>query len=194
MGMYDNITCKAKFPDISLEGTPLTMDLLQKEFYQTKDLDCALMNYTIEEDGRLSYDTFPEGKWVESEEKLKHGIFRHRFEPGTPVKEYFKDNASIDFYTSFNHDEGDFDYWVEWKALILGGVLTELCLLKFDKDSNVNRKQSEANYKEMLKRDAMFRTTRRYKYFYRWFNPLKRKLVRFLTDMLQRVISWLYQI
>jgi hypothetical protein len=190
MGMYDNITCKAKFPDINLEGTPLTMDLLQKEFYQTKDLDCALMNYTIEEDGRLSYDIFPEGKWVESEEN----IFRHRFEPGTPVKEYFKDNASIDFYTSFNNDEGDFDYWVEWKALILGGVLTELCLLKFDKDSNVNRKQNEANYKEMLKRDAMFRTTRRYKYFYRWFNPLKRKLVMFLTDMLQRVISWLYQI
>src|SRR5688500_1170508 len=47
MGMYDEIRCKAPLPGNA--ATFVTPD----HWFQTKDLECALGNYEITEDGKL---------------------------------------------------------------------------------------------------------------------------------------------
>lgn len=51
MGMFDEIICKAPIDG----GLPSWID---RHTFQTKDLDCTLTTYTIEEDGRFSQPDF----------------------------------------------------------------------------------------------------------------------------------------
>lgn len=193
MGMFDYIECKAKFPDIDLHDTQLTMEQIRQENYQTKSLDCCMMQYFIEEDGTLTFETYPDGKWVENDEAEK-SFWKTRYICGKPVKETFTGNAVINFYADFPKRETDFDYWVEWEALIIKGKLTEIKLIEFNKVCNINRKKALQEFEARLRQDNIYRSTWRYKYLDRWVTLVKRKLVKFLITKLQRICSWLYKI
>jgi hypothetical protein len=45
MGLFDNVNCKYKLPDIDISGTSLTKEELQEEDYQTKDFDSSMISY-----------------------------------------------------------------------------------------------------------------------------------------------------
>lgn len=190
--MFDYIICEYPLPAVELKAEDgVTMDQLQKEDYQTKSLDRTMLCFTIEADGRLSHNNYPDGRWVEAE---AGSVFGRRFERGEPVKVYDNGNYVIDFYTSFENNNGPTDLWIEWQAIIFDGKLAEISLKEFERNDNSFRKESVKKYEEFMQRQQEFRKSAKFKYFFCWFNPLKIKLVDKICRTLQRVISWLHRI
>ena len=68
--MFDYINCKFPLPEVDLKGTTLTLSEISSD-NQTKDLENLLKNYTIEEDGRISYVYYKTRTWVTPNKKQK---------------------------------------------------------------------------------------------------------------------------
>lgn len=122
MGMFDTIYCKAPLPG----ETPFdsTTD------FQTKDLECLMDTYVIEEDGRLMvrsgyYEPVPEAERPYPNDKgLKGMIGSIRFvDTGwKPVDVHQR----LRFYTFVNH------VWYEFEATFTHGQLENIELLKME--------------------------------------------------------------
>lgn len=145
MGMYDDIECKY----------PLPLPEDKKGFhpcgFQTKDLEKALDCYEIREDGTLwrrecerEYtDGNPKGKtWLE-----KFGMVKETKVWWTRMKI----NKTINMYT-YQHDEGEYDYWVEFAIEFVDDVVNKITLLKFDVTDNAERKESDARFFQKMKK------------------------------------------
>lgn len=114
MGMFDYLRCKYPLPR---EGAN---DLV----YQTKDLDCAMDDYEIREDGTL---------WQEDYDIEDHS---------DPTKEGWKGlvgcmtrvNPRWVQVPGFTREIRFYDYqdtrWIEWSAYFVKGALKELHLLR----------------------------------------------------------------
>lgn len=187
MGMYDDIVCKY----------PLPLPEDTKGFhlcgFQTKDLENALDCYEIREDGTLwlrecereYIDGDPKGKtWSE-----KIGIVKETKVWWTPVKI----TKSINMYT-YQHGEGQYDYWVEFVILFMDGVIQKIELQKFEANDNSKRKESYKQHIEKIKQRAKFESTIFYKLFGKpfnktiWFSVLTLyKLGSFITDTARKI-------
>lgn len=57
MGMFDHLECKMKLPDTTQEELD---DFESGNLFQTKSLDCFMLQYSIDENGILYKDDLPE--------------------------------------------------------------------------------------------------------------------------------------
>jgi hypothetical protein len=132
MGMFDTIKCYYPLPD----------ERLQKEEFQTKDLENLLNDYTITEDGLLihhvkEYELVPEEErpyygtkeWDKNPIVQVLGMFKSKF----IYDEHVNYNGDLIFYT-FNHKTSNL---TEYKASFVDGVL-----IKLEKFENDQRKSN----------------------------------------------------
>ena len=140
--MFDYVKCDYSLPlpeDISELSHPPS-DWSEVEF-QTKSLYNLLETYTIEEDGQI-YKEEVDREFVSNErgvltlDETVKGIIK------------VEHTGEIDFYQVFMEEE--YDYWIEFKALIWKGELKEICLKDFKKECNSKRKEAEAKVQELL--------------------------------------------
>lgn len=192
MGMFDFIKCKYSLPDIDLSGTELTKDLLQNGNYQTKDLDLILTNYTIEEDGQISWTRYKKQEWIENQ-----SIFGGFMEYSDPETIYWSDKrvTSIIFYDFFQFEETPNDYWVEWQALISDSKVTEIKLFSIEKQDNTQRKQNAIEREEKFKsfREKSEKWYHKYilKYLFTFRRVCKSKLVKILESIIRTVYKYM---
>jgi hypothetical protein len=110
MGMFDSIICEYPLPDPEV----------QKELFQTKDLDSCMDTYTITKAGRLIHH-FKEFEATPKEERPQDSFW-----PSIRVKagseRYIDKNYHgwLNFYAALNHK------WCEYNAKFTDGTLVEL--------------------------------------------------------------------
>ena len=180
MGMYDDIVCKYPLP------LPEDTKGFHPCGFQTKDLENALDCYEIREDGTLwlrecerEYtDGDPKGKtWSE-----KIGIVKETKVWWTHVKL----TKTINMYT-YQHGEGEYDYWVEFVIEFVDGVINKITLLKFDATDNVERKENDRQFIEGLKRRMKFEKT----LFYRFVGNPYNKVTRFVIRQINKLATFM---
>jgi hypothetical protein len=131
MGMFDTIAVKAKMP----KSWPAD----KEPVFQTKDLECLMLDYEIREDNKLYLERV-KYKQVEREPIEKEGDWLSRF----PLMERESSEWSlapatgyIVFYTSVKNDEGE-DLWLEYRAHIVSGVVLSIEDFKDCKEGDAN--------------------------------------------------------
>jgi hypothetical protein len=134
MGMFDTILCKYPLPLSELlqelKETWASVD------FQTKDLDCDLALYVINEAGELHEEVVEREYICYTEEELA----TIKPKPWNPYKEivvknkYLKPIAHhgvINFYNSLKYSATQ-DIWVEFNAYFIYGKLDKIELFKVD--------------------------------------------------------------
>jgi len=127
MGLFDTIYCKY----------PLPIPNLEKEDFQTKDLDCSMDTYEISEEGKL-YKIIKNYKERKKPDMLKWGSEEYfKWLDDNPLELIFEEkrpilhHGVINFYTSINFpDQQDSklkDFrWVEFDAYFSYGNLDKI--------------------------------------------------------------------
>ena len=162
--MYDDISCAEPLP-FTDEMKDLGLDINDYVF-QTKDLDCVLGKYIIQEQKlfELKYKT---EKWIESSDKLFGGYMEREGE----YLECIPYHGEIYFYDFRNNVQDKWDCWIEFKAIFTNGSLQKIELVKFNKEDNSERLEREKKWKEQLEHservwyNKYFRHTKAYHWF-----------------------------
>ena len=182
MGMYDDIVCKYPLP------LPEDTKGFKSYGFQTKDLDNALDCYEIREDGTLwlrecerEYtDGDPKGKtWSE-----KIGLVKETKVWWTHIKL----NKTINMYT-YQHGDGNYDYWVEFVIQFVDGVINKIELKKFEASGNEERKENDRQFIEGLKRRKEFES----KLFYKLIGKPFNKIIWFIACTINTIGSFLIE-
>tara|TARA_R100000008_G_C3557791_1_gene154252 strand:+ start:216 stop:773 length:558 start_codon:yes stop_codon:yes gene_type:complete len=171
MGLFDNIICKLPLPVESKEGDDFDFTPYEWETrtFQTKDLDNCMVDYEIRSDGHLcvwrtNSLSGKEGRWIESDF-----------------------TGYVNFYDLIRNNEGEKDLWVEFKAhFILGKIEGDIVCEEWKEEDNSNRKQVEAEFKEMFEKREEFIQ----KWYFRYFLSYWNILVYFLTAAILKVMNW----
>lgn len=121
MGMFDNITVDPNFlPQVE----ELTSRNLSHSSFQTKDLDCALFDFEIDENGILYREI------VEMDlerEKPKFGTLPI-FKVISSKKEKYPHTGNIEFYNNYYCDDGTI--YVTFELTTIDGVVRNVATLK----------------------------------------------------------------
>ena len=188
MGLFDNVNCKYKLPDIDISGTSLTKEELQEENYQTKDFESSMISYTFNEDGTVTYETYESYEWIDDKKAFLGG-----YSKGVNLQHItVKGDHVIRFYSSINKNEYENDYWIEWKALIINGVISSITLEKLEKDLNATRKENEKIWKEEALERNVYVNSLKYKYLMKFVEKGRRKIGRFLISITSFCIKSLH--
>ena len=180
MGMFDDIVCKYPLP------LPEDTKGFHSLGYQTKDLDNDLDCYEIREDGtiwlreceREYTDGNPNGKTFAE----KFGIVKETKVWWTHVKL----NKNISMYT-YQHGDGQYDYWVEFIIEFVDGVINKIELIRFDARDNTKRKEDNKQHIEKIKKRKRFEST----IFYKLIGKPLNKCSLFISAILYTVGEFL---
>lgn len=177
--MFDSIKCEVKLPlpkDLRLsEVKDVDFNSLT---YQTKDLNNSLELYTIRKDKTLWIHE-QEYKWIPGNPKAKSVMDRiGHCEVIREWDEQLKDyTGTIEFYETIREDQMNYDYCIEFKATFVSGKLKKIDLVKFESESNAERKKNEANFIAELKAEKEFLS--------RWY-------IRFTYVPYRNMIQWIF--
>jgi len=171
MGMFDSVYCKYPLP-LPKDMMGLPPQVWAEQEFQTKDLECVLFKYTIEEDGSL----------VRDKDDSQFTFLRS----GEDTKTF---NGNFYFYTHILEDDLDSDYKIEFKAIYSFGKLKSIELIDFSKHKNELRKQRHKEFEEQRERKNRQRKSFKYK-VYEW---IYKKPLFFLFKKFYAVIEILYQ-
>ena len=152
MGMYDSISWGDNLP-YSPEMQKIGLDKRDWVF-QTKDLDCTLTNYIVQ-DGKLCEQKFKHNEWIEGDPAAKSFIDRlGRVSRREPYLEPVKITATVRMY---DYRYGVLDQWdckVEYEVIFVDGKVKSVKLVKFKKESDIDRKAHERRWREERAREA----------------------------------------
>lgn len=149
--MFDNISVSGSLP-FSEEMISLGLDKNNLSF-QTKDLDCALDSYVIQ-NGELFVQKYKNSKWIEGDKNGKTFMDKiGHLEREDPFLEKVYFHGEI-YFCEFIHDVQDqWDCWIEFKAIFTEGKLQRIELFKFEKTSNAERKARCLEYTQELEKE-----------------------------------------
>lgn len=137
MGMFDRLYVETRLPlNEELERLPINW---REEEFQTKSLECFLVRYTIREDGTLESWGFG---GLDDDEELSDEEIQKTWKK-VPY------HGTVDFYTSFDGLEGN-DWWVEFRAYFIYGVLDKIELVESRKTPSSLREARELLFMETL--------------------------------------------
>lgn len=189
MGLYDTIHVKVKLPSPT-EPKGFT----GVKYFQTKDLECGLAEYEIREDG-----TFWRQEIEYTEAECKDKLF------GVEVKSkgwvFDTTTKTIQMYDLAQQEDSEYDYWIEYKVVIIKGVIDTIDIVKFEAKSNTERKENDRLFFDNLtKREELFKT-KRYRYIYAPYTSLVYNMVNamastiyFTTQSLNKLMVGIYKL
>lgn len=169
--MFDSVYCKYPLP-FPKDMMGLPPQVWSEQEFQTKDLECVLFKYVIEEDGSLVREE-DGGQFT----FLRNGEDTSRF------------NGNFYFYTHILEDFLDSDYRIEFKAIYSFGKLKSIELIHFSKYKNDLRKAKYREFEALQERKNRQLKTAKYK-IYNW---LYKKPFFFLFKKFYAVIDYLQQ-
>jgi hypothetical protein len=171
MGMFDTILCKVSLP---MPDDPKGYS--GSSSFQTKDFDCALDNYIIDENNNLLI-VQTELKHIEGDSNDKS--FFGRFGRMEKVKEWTEPTnitRCIEMYDYIQSDDTDYDYAISYNVYLSSGHVERITLNRFEAYDNVQRKKDDAEFIERLKKLKKFHDSFLYRYFYTHINSVTRLL------------------
>lgn len=175
---------------------PLPVDLgelkpqeLQSTSYQTKDLENCLDYYEVDKDGQLFREE-RESEYIPGNPKGK--TFSDRFGYIKTLKSWLEkqsDTCTVNFYEAFQDDANQNDYWIDYLAEFVGGKLTSVRILKFEKTPNAERKIRDAKWKAEMAASYEFRKLWYIKHLYLPYVSVIRFIFRKYNDLLMKLPS-----
>jgi len=148
-----------------------------EEVFQTKDLECALDFYVIEEDGTLwheEYDTEdrsnPNAKGFERfsgcATKVNQRMVR--------MRDYTGKILLYSFITFSEHGKMNLknDYWIEWSLVFVDGVVKTVKLERFEGTDNTEHRKRNAEMHEEFRKHKELHSRWYMKYGYRYYDRL----------------------
>lgn len=162
------------------------------EYFQTKDLDCALGYYEIREDGTLWAER-RDIEYIQGDPKAKGFLERigkvvtkkSWFEP-----EYF--HGTIEMYDYKDYDNNkDFDYFISYEIQFDKGTLKNVRVLHFEATPNEDRKERDKIFHEKMRLSYEFRQTKKYKYIYGPYNKAVRYIFRKAYNLSNKIPSFI---
>lgn len=148
--------------------------------FQTKDFDCLLRNFFIE-DGKLFLEHV-ESTWVEED-----GPFGGFVEPISKEKKFYNKTCSIQAYDYLNSEE--VDIWIEIQFVFIDGVLQKTSLVKYEETDSAPRIEREKQLQKKIAESIEFGKTFRGKVqraFGQFLGKLSRKIINF-GNLIQRI-------
>jgi hypothetical protein len=144
MGMFDTIQWGDKLP-FSKEMKEFGLDKNNWSF-QTKDLDCCLANYVVQ-DGNLFLEKYKNENWVEGDVNSKNWLDRiGSIKRSEPYLELQKITETIYMY-DYRHDVlGLWDCTIEFKVVLIDGKVDSTELFEFKKVPSADRKEQERKW------------------------------------------------
>lgn len=153
MGMYDHIQCKYPLPVPPMGWLELSDIDWKTVVFQTKSLENGLDSYEIREDG----------------------TFWHIL----PLPFYLANyTGTIIFYESIQRNTNRFDYWIEYRVVIVDGKLHKIDLIKFESKANKKRKDIESKWTDYWSKQDAFFNKWYIKYTYVPYRNAVRKMFR----------------
>jgi hypothetical protein len=155
--------------------------------FQTKDLDCALDIYIIDENGQLSIER-RETEWVEGDPNSEK--FFEKIGYAKTVKTWLEPlhrTCTVQFYDYFSSNNTDYDYWIVYDTVFIDGKMKDIKLTTFEATPNSERKKKDIEFHKKMQEWDEFRKTRRYKYL---FNPYN-KILKFICDKVYKACYFL---
>ncbi len=171
MGMFDTILCKVSLP---MPDDPKGYS--GSSSFQTKDFDCALDNYIIDENNNLLI-VQTDLKYVEGDSNDKS--FFGRFGRMKKVKEWTEPTnitRCIEMYDYIQSNDTDYDYAISYNVYLSSGRVERITLNMFNAYENAQRKKDDAEFIERLKKLKKFHDSFLYKHFYIHINSVTRLL------------------
>jgi hypothetical protein len=171
MGMFDTINCKIVLP---MPEDP--KGYTGSYSFQTKDFDCALDNYIIDENNNLLI-VQTELKYVEGDTNGKS--FFGRFGRMEKVKEWTEPTnitGCIEMYDYIQSNDTDYDYSISYRVHLSSGRVERITLNMFNAYENAQRKKDDAEFIERLKKLKKFHDSFLYRHFYTHINSVTRLL------------------
>lgn len=201
MGLFDNINCKVALPVKEEEGSAfdLTRHEWENKEFQTKDLENALIDYEIREDGLWRKDVKYETEEV-SEKENKHDFWNPawRLKEVSSKWEKEKFTGYINFYDFMTDDDGDEDLWVEFRAHFVLGELQGIELEEWRKENNEERKRAKIRFREEIKARKELKNKLYFKVFCSPWNfvmkfafRILRATINFFSSKIHKIESWL---
>lgn len=186
MGLYDTVKCKYPLP---MPDDPKGY-AGNEDYFQTKDLDCALGYYEIREDGTL-WAEHKDIEYVQGDPKAKGFLERMGkivtksswFEP-----DYFHGTIEMYDYRDWDNSK-DHDYWISYEIQFDKGTVKNIRLLNFEATPNQKRKEKDKIFNEKMRKDYEFRQTKRYKYIYAPYNKVVRYIFRKIYNVSNKIPS-----
>jgi len=176
--MYDSIICKYPLPQpVDPKG------YVPSQAFQTKDFDCSLDLYEIDEKGQL-YFSRTEGYHKEDKQSFM-GLGKYVIT--NKIKDALTTSQEIIMYDYVHSSYSDFDYSIDYSVKFVNGIIQEAKLINFDAWSNAERKQKDEEWKITLKERHDFMQTRRYKYLYAPYNKVLKFTARGIGECLNKL-------
>lgn len=175
MGLFDTII----FNKSVIQGIDPKIDkyltlLGESELgWQTKDFDCTLSNFYIEE-GKLFLEHV-ETKWVEED-----GPFGGFLEPISKEKQLYNKTCSIQAYDLLDSEE--VDIWIEIQFVFIDGILQKTTLFKYKETDSAPRIESSKKFQKKLQESIKFGKT--------WRGKLQRAFGKFLGRVSRKIINF----
>lgn len=170
--MFDYISVTDKLPT-NAEIDAAGLDLY-KEPFQTKDLDNIMATYYIQ-GGRLFVEKFKVTEWVDDPEAFAGGYIDRKEPYQEEVVDY---HGKINFYHIIDKD--NYDHWVEYDACFNHGNVEKIELVKYKKESNVEKKASlQAWMEENVKRSNKWYN--KYIFYTKWWGKIRRLICKALS-------------
>ena len=183
MGLYDTVECKYPLP---MPDKP--QGYLGSTYFQTKDLDCCLGHYEIQEDGSLWIEK-RETEFIKGDEKSKNLLDKIGKIVTKKVwiePDYF--HGTIEMYDYRDYDNNkDFDYFICYEIQFDKGTIKNIRLLNFEAAPNQKRKEKDKIFNEKLRKDYEFRQTKKYKYIYAPYNKAVRYIFRKVYNISNKI-------
>lgn len=175
MGLFDTII----FNKSVIQGIDPKIDkyltlLGESELgWQTKDFDCTLSNFYIEE-GKLFLEHV-ERKWVEED-----GPFGGFLKPISKEKQLYNKTCSIQAYELLNSEE--VDIWIEIQFVFIDGILQKTTLFKYEETDSAPRIERSKKFQKELQESIKFGKT--------WRGKLQRAFGKFLGQVSRKIINF----
>ena len=175
--MYDDLTCKYPLPLPADLGELAEFDFSALG-YQTKSLDKTMSYFEIRADGTL-WEEKHEYKFVEGNPKGESIMDRLPYQKITKTWWEKQDiTREIVFYEGIRDDKYKNDYWIEFKAIFIKGILETVELVKFEKRDNFDRKLNDRVWQDKMAKIFEFNKKWYVKYGYHYYAILVRKIFR----------------
>jgi hypothetical protein len=180
--MYDSVDCQYSLP---MPEDP--KGYTGSHGFQTKDFDCALDIYIIDENGQLFIER-RETEWVEGDPNAKGFLDKvGHIKTKKTWLEPLNNTCTVEFYDYSHSNNTDYDYWIMYEAVFVSGKITECKLVTFEATPNAERKKKDIEFNNRLRQWAEFTKTRRYRYL---LNPYN-KCLKFICDKVYKALCFL---
>ena len=188
MGMFDDVICEYPLP---LPENP--RGYKGSKHFQTKDLENTLSKYEIRENGTLwvknyllkYHDGDPNGK-----------TFAEKAPRSEVIEEWYdrvKYDGDLRIY-DYQQTNGGFDYDIEYIITFRRYKVKKVVLSSFNAHCNKSRLKKQEEYEKELKRIYEFKQTKRYRYFYSYYNKVTKYIVRSIIKLIDGLKSILDKI